>query len=151
MPNITVLVTHISQVAQLDARQDFDKSLLAQSHCSLVCVCAAMEGMSSSWTGDRRFEPRRWLIIFFFLLSDKVYISLYPIHSDTECLDTASGSANKQGDGENCLHLISLVCILWNPMREHLEHRYDIHTTKSRRLQCMFYRVTFDQTSRHAT
>ena len=28
-------------------------------------------------------------------------ITLYPIHSDTECLDTASGSANKQGDGEN--------------------------------------------------
>ena len=39
-------------------------------------------------------------------------ITLYPIHSDTECLDTASGSANKQGDGENCQHLISLICIL---------------------------------------
>ena len=37
---------------------------------------------------------------------------LYPIKNDTECLDTASGSANKQGDGENCPHLISLVCIL---------------------------------------
>ena len=37
-------------------------------------------------------------------------MSLYTIHSDTECLDTASGSANKQGDGENvCIWSLKFV------------------------------------------